>query len=46
MNKNDDGNQIAKKGIFCFLYQSFNVRIFLQITNVYYQQHWAVYTNL
>ena len=36
MNKNDEHYEIAKKLIFCIPYQSFNVKMLLQITNVWY----------
>ena len=45
MNKNNEYYQIAKKLIFCVSYQSFNVKMILQITNVWYQQHRSVFTN-
>ena len=34
MNKNDEHYQIAKQLIFCIPYQSFNVKMFFQITNI------------
>ena len=41
--KHNEHNQIAKKLIFCIPYQSFNVRILLQITNVCHQQRQSVF---
>ena len=38
-------NQVAKKLIFCIPYQTFNVKMFFQITNVCYKQYRSVFTN-
>ena len=46
MSTTDEHNQIAKKLIFYTPYQPFNVKMLLEITNMCYQQHRSIFTNV